>query len=388
MWFRVIRALDFWVANLSSYVSIYSALPEARSMAALTIAGLLLLSGLWRLSLPALVAALCCVAAAKWLSQGPWIESQLQSASVAGKVVVVVGASRGIGLYTARRLASLGPRKLILGIRGDETRVQKICNSICPKARGGNVVGLPIDLTDLRSVVAFVESVKREADSVVDVLVCNAGCLAPHDWRAHRLTQDGLEPSWQSNVVGHFIVVEELLPCLLRAGDARVVHLSSIAHSWALRPIDYTALTRVSPSKWRHDPVELYAWAKLALIYHTHDLHERYGSRGLTAVSVHPGIVRTEIQDASVSRLTSWTYSLCSYLTGKSVAQGSQTVLFCCTHPSVKGGLWFSDCRPLTPTPLARDAVERKKCVHWLTEARRSATPRSLEMRKQETPVQ
>eukprot|EP01054_Gregarina_sp_Poly1_P004511 Gregarina_sp_Poly_1__4510@NODE_2423_length_2152_cov_115_596163_g1540_i0_p1_GENE_NODE_2423_length_2152_cov_115_596163_g1540_i0NODE_2423_length_2152_cov_115_596163_g1540_i0_p1_ORF_typecomplete_len384_score21_18adh_short/PF00106_25/5_1e35adh_short_C2/PF13561_6/4_7e21KR/PF08659_10/6_4e08Epimerase/PF01370_21/1_4e07Polysacc_synt_2/PF02719_15/0_036Shikimate_DH/PF01488_20/0_0772Hacid_dh_C/PF02826_19/0_22DUF3017/PF11222_8/3DUF3017/PF11222_8/3_4e03_NODE_2423_length_2152_cov_115_596163_g1540_i08782029 len=358
------------------YIRIHVGLPEFQSFVFLVTGVALLIVALLKWHAGLLSLGSVALAMAKYSSGGRWFESKMKRLKLENRTIIILGASRSLGHYTAERLARLGPKKLILGIRGS-IRAARIALEIERDAgcATGTVMGIDLNLLSLESVLQFVDIVKKSV-SQVDVLFCNAGALAPAEWKSHRLSKDGLEESWQTNIVGHYIVIEELLPRLLQSDLKRIIHMSSIAHSWTMSPINYNRLTRVSVSCAEHNPLQLYAWAKLAQIYHTTDLHERYGSNGLVALAIHPGLVRTDIQARSVSTWINILYRAFILIVGKSVAQGAQTGLYACVADDAvfAAGCWVHDCAPCLPTLLAQNTAERKKCIHWLSEVRRGTT--------------
>lgn len=163
---------------------------------------------------------------------------------------------------------------------------------------------LPMDLTDLASVVAAAEHVLAR-ETALHGLVNNAGIMAT----PLAMTRDGHEAQWQTNYLAHWVLTERLLPLLLRtaralpppaAGAVRVVNLTSSGHLGAPRGgISFGDLSLRDGGPWQR-----YGQSKLANILHTKTLHKRYGPGSASArngdgeiwvSSVHPGLVETNI---------------------------------------------------------------------------------------------
>ena len=136
-----------------------------------------------------------------------------------GRLALVTGASSGLGLETARALASHGAT-VVLGCRS-RARAEAARQELLPTATG------PIDLLDLD--LADLESVDRAAAAMaerygrLDLLINNAGVMAP----PRRLTRQGFELQFGTNHLGHFALTRALLPLLQRRPGARVVTVTS-----------------------------------------------------------------------------------------------------------------------------------------------------------------
>ncbi len=137
----------------------------------------------------------------------------------AGKLIIVTGANSGIGKEAARRLGAVGAR-VIMAVRtvtkGEQARAEILAGH--PDAR---LEVRRVDLADLASVSEFAKGL---AGSPVDVLINNAGVMAPP---ARMTTADGFELQFGSNFLGPFALTVRLLPVLLAAAEPRVVTMSS-----------------------------------------------------------------------------------------------------------------------------------------------------------------
>lgn len=202
-----------------------------------------------------------------------------------GKTFVVTGSNTGIGFATAKVLASRGGR-VVLACRSVQKGEAALVR-IRQEAPGADVSLVPLDLSSLVSVRRAADTLLSQLDRL-DVLINNAGLMMPPFAR----TEDGFEMQFGSNLLGHFALTGLLLPLLLKAPDARVVSLGSVAH-WDGR-IDFDNLNAEKGyGKWR-----AYAQSKLACIMFAYELERRLRRAGSSAISLaaHPGGTKSELQ--------------------------------------------------------------------------------------------
>lgn len=195
-----------------------------------------------------------------------------------GKVCVVTGATSGIGKAAATALARLGATIVLVG--RDRGRAEAAAAEI------GTVSASPpqAEIADLASM----EQVRALAERLaglerIDVLINNAGLVL----RERRITPDGFEHVFALNHLAPFLLTNLLLPKLTAAAPARVVTVTSDAHSAARLDLSDPNLEREWDS-WRS-----YANSKLANILFTRELARRLDGTGVTANCAHPGVVRT-----------------------------------------------------------------------------------------------
>jgi NAD(P)-dependent dehydrogenase (short-subunit alcohol dehydrogenase family) len=208
----------------------------------------------------------------------------LQMPDLRGKRAVITGASDGIGLALARRLAAAGC-ELVLPVRNaakGAAAVEKILDAV-PTAV---VSTRPFDLASLASVAAFADGLVAEGQPV-NFLVNNAGVMTPP---TRQLTEDGFELQLGANYLGHFALVQRLLP-VLRAGSARVTSQTSFAADRAA--INWSDLQFTS----KYSPAPSYAQSKLALMLFGLELdrRSRADSWGIRSNVAHPGIAATNL---------------------------------------------------------------------------------------------
>jgi NAD(P)-dependent dehydrogenase (short-subunit alcohol dehydrogenase family) len=197
-----------------------------------------------------------------------------------GRTVVVTGANSGIGLEVARAFAGRGAR-VVLAVRSPDNGA----------AAAQQLAGLPgqvqveqLDLASLASVRDFAERIDRP----IDVLVNNAGVMAPP---RHRTTADGHELQFGTNHLGHFALTGLLLPQLRSAAAPRITTVSSIAHHRG----DARVVEGNPPEHYGAQTA--YGQSKLANLLFAFELARRAAAAHATLVSTaaHPGVSRTNL---------------------------------------------------------------------------------------------
>ncbi|WP_213001291.1 SDR family oxidoreductase [Winogradskya consettensis] len=204
--------------------------------------------------------------------------------SLSGKIAVVTGASDGVGLGLATRLAGAGA-EVVMPVRNQrkgEAAIAKIRQQH-PEA----VVSLrELDLSSLESVAALGATLRGE-DRPIHILVNNAGVMTPPE---RQVTADGFELQFGSNHLGHFALTGHLLP-LLRAGRARVTsQLSIAANQGAINWDDLNWERSYSGGR-------AYSQSKIAFGLFGLELQRRSqaGGWGITSNLAHPGIAPTSL---------------------------------------------------------------------------------------------
>jgi NADP-dependent 3-hydroxy acid dehydrogenase YdfG len=184
------------------------------------------------------------------------------------RVIMISGASRGIGLACARELAGLGYR-LSLGVRNPEAQPRD--------GLGDDLHVHHWDATDKASAAAWAESAQAHFGRI-DGLVLNAGILLPVDLETG--DDDALDQMWQVNVKGPLALVRAALPALRESGHGRVVILSSLAGKRVLGPGNFG-----------------YSASKFAAMALSHALRQAGWSDGIRATAVCPGLVETDMTE-------------------------------------------------------------------------------------------
>ncbi len=212
--------------------------------------------------------------------------------SLNGQVVLITGASSGLGLESAKRLAAAGATVVLTSrtkSKGEQA-VEDVKAYLVDKVDDAKLYSLELDLDDLEQVKQFPESFKELGLGDVSILMNNAGVMAIPQ---KELTKDGFERQFQSNHLGHFALTAGMFPYLSRDG-AKVINVASSAAYFAALGLDINNLNgERSYSGWPS-----YGQTKLANILFTNELQKRADAAGLdwlTTVSLHPGVVDTDL---------------------------------------------------------------------------------------------
>jgi NAD(P)-dependent dehydrogenase (short-subunit alcohol dehydrogenase family) len=254
-------------------------------------------------------------------------------ADLTGKNIVVTGASSGIGAEAARVFAKAGARVFALG--RSESKTMTVVDAINAEC-GDRVSFVSCDLSSLTSVRGAANAILA-AGVPLHVLLNNAGVMAIQD---RTLTADGFEMQLGTNHIGHFVLTNELIPALKAGAPSRIVNVSSKAHFRG--GIIFEDMMMGSD----YNPWRSYGQSKSANILHAIELQRRHGSDGITAVSLHPGV----ITDSDL-----WRHAGNVMTANKSVPQGASTSVFCALAPDVAGGAFYDNCAPCGAAPHATD---------------------------------
>ncbi|MEV0187100.1 SDR family NAD(P)-dependent oxidoreductase [Kitasatospora purpeofusca] len=210
------------------------------------------------------------------------LSARPQPSAGGAPIVLVTGASSGIGWESARLLAGLGATVLVHARTSAEAE-DAVERLVAAGARRDRLVELAADFTRL-SEVAVLAGTVVEHYPALDLLVNNAAAMAPERCT---LTDDGNEVSLQVNFLAAHLLAKLLRAPLSAAGDARIVNVSSSLHRTA--SMNWTDPHRVK----KYSRVAAYAQSQLALTMATADMAP--AGSGITAVSLDPGVCDTAL---------------------------------------------------------------------------------------------
>lgn len=284
--------------------------------------------------------------------------------SLAGKVILVTGGNTGLGKESILQLARHGPQKIWLGARSAEkatTAINSINNQLTVPTE---LEHLPLDLNDLNSVKQAAELLQARS-SRLDILMLNAGIMATPPAK----TAQGFDDQMGVNHVGHFYLTQLLLPLLERTaasfGDVRVVSLTSEAHNLGPSSLDTILST---PGLTAESPWKRYGASKAANIMFTSELARRYPA--LTTVSVHPGIILTDLhkpgQDSN--SFIGWSMKLMGPFIAQDVPHGAYNQLWAATDKSVRTGGYYTPVGKAKNVKWATNEEFGRRCWEWTEE--------------------
>lgn len=279
---------------------------------------------------------------------------------LSGKVAIVTGASSGLGLETSRVLAGAGAHVVMVARNAE--KLATAVSTIRSSQSDAQLSEQLMDLDDLVSVRKATTELKEKFPTI-DILIANAGVMAC----PYSETAQGLECQFGTNHIGHFLFVCQLVPQLQQSQAARVVILSSAAHRFASMDIADPNYQSRTYDKWN-----AYGQSKTANALFALELNKRLASSSITAFSVHPGMIMTELgrhlTPEDIKMLMGGGNSDNSAKEEKpkeaeaksgeskpspfkSVEQGAATSVWAATSASLdgKGGIYLEDCQIALP---------------------------------------
>ncbi len=279
-----------------------------------------------------------------------------------GKVCLVTGATSGIGLVTARELARRGAR--VIGVGRSPERSAEAARQIREQTGTSAVEYLVADLSAQKELRKLADQVKA-ATGRLDVLVNNAGLI-----RLQReLTVDGLEMTFALNHLAYFLLTNLLLDTLKASAPARIVSVASAAHHHCKINFDDLQASK-KYSAWR-----AYQQSKLANILFTRELARRLEGTGVSANTLHPGYVRTQI--FRPEGFAGWLMRRAAELFAITPEEGAKTTIYLASSPEVEGqtGLYFVKQKAAASSPESLDDATAR--MLWDVSARLTGLARA-----------
>jgi NAD(P)-dependent dehydrogenase (short-subunit alcohol dehydrogenase family) len=242
-----------------------------------------------------------------------------------GRRVVITGATSGIGIETARALASAGA-DVTLAVRRLDAGT-RIAGEIARATGNRKVRARPLDLAEAASIEAFVAGWQDP----LDVLIANAGIMAPPE----RHTREGWDAQFAINHLAHFALAIGLHGAMRAAGRARIVSLSSSSHQIA--PIAFDDIHFV---RRPYDPIAAYGQSKTANALFAVGAWRRWAADGIMANALMPGAIPTNLQRFVGGMRT-------EFALRKTIEEGAATSVFVAASPILEGigGRYFADCQ-------------------------------------------
>jgi dehydrogenase/reductase SDR family member 12 len=283
--------------------------------------------------------------------------SELPLPAMNGSRVLVTGATSGLGLVTAQALAGLGATVHMLA--RDRERGSRVATRV-RQATGGEVHLEIADLSSVSSIRAFARRFSGERDDL-QVLVNNAGVMTPE----RQVSVDGHELTFATNVLGTFLLTNELLPLLCAGAPSRIINVSS--GGMYTRAIDVSDLE--SEQGDFNGPV-VYARTKRAQVILTEMWAERLAQTGVVVHAMHPGWADTPGLERSLPRFRHIAGPLL-----RTAAEGADTIVWLASADEPgrsSGGFWHDRLRRSTNrVPWTRESEPDRRAL-W--EACMSAT--------------
>ena len=251
------------------------------------------------------------------------------------KSVIITGASSGIGFAAACKFASRGYR--IIGVGH--------CMANCEKARHALISAFPLaeivffsgELMQQREVVRVAEEIGRYLEEncggKLDALINNVGGVRS----VYTTTEEGYEQQFALNHLASFLLTCKLIPYLEKAGG-RVLITGSNSHKGIKIHWEDPMLKKA------YNPLTAYKQSKLCSILFTQGLNDRYAEKGISAYTVDPGLVNTDIGNKQTGGLVNFIWTL-RKKHGVSPEIPAETYLFLCEQERAPEGLYYYLCR-------------------------------------------
>lgn len=263
--------------------------------------------------------------------------------TLAGKDIVVTGATDGIGKVTARELAKLGATVTIVG--RNAAKGEAVVREMREKLGYDRVSFVAGDLSTRRGVKAAADGIKGRIKKL-DVLVNNAGAM----FQKRELTEDGIEKTFALNHMGYFWLTASLLDLVKAVPAGRIVTVASAAHQGA--KLDLEDLQ----NEKRYSGWVAYGQSKLANIYFNYELARRLQGTGVTANCLHPGFVASRFGDNN-GGVVKLVIGLAKSVAAISEDNGAKTSVYLASSPEVEGisGKYFDKCKAVRSSAVSYD---------------------------------
>ena len=284
--------------------------------------------------------------------------------ALTGKVIAVTGGSSGLGKETIRQLVQHSPRKVFLAAR-NETKARGAIKSIIEGLNQRiDIEWIPLDTASLPSVKAAAELIKQRCDRL-DVVILNAGIMATPPERS----ETGHDLQLATNHIGHFLLVKELMPILVKTAnhpdaDVRIVSVSSEAYNMG------PALEKIMSTEklCAAGPWERYGASKAANILFAAELARRHPQ--LTSVSLHPGMIKTDLwkHDDQSHSFMKYFMSIFGSFLYRTAEEGAHNQLYLAAgaqQEDLQNGSYYTPVGSAKKNKFATDVAGGKKFWEW-----------------------
>ena len=262
---------------------------------------------------------------------------------VENQVILVTGATDGLGKAVARDLASRGSKVLLHGRnpKKGEATVREIRDDTANE----KLVYYNADFSSLAGVRMLSDQIQADQERL-DVLINNAAIGAGTRLSLREESSDGFELRLAVNYLASFLLTHRLLPLLRHSAPARIVNVASAGQ----QPIDFDNVMLEE----EYDGLKAYRQSKLALVMFTFDLAEKLGGAGITVNCIHPAslmgtkmVLESDYFDGTMS----------------TIDEGAQAVEYLATPPDLNGvnGEYFDGKQRALANPQAYDSEARRR---------------------------
>jgi NAD(P)-dependent dehydrogenase (short-subunit alcohol dehydrogenase family) len=271
------------------------------------------------------------------------------------KIIVITGATSGIGLATAMKLAAANAQVLGVGRSGERCReAEEKIRKAYPKAKISYLVA---DLSTMKQVRALSEDIKKKVKEwgkeAIDGLINNAGTVS--SWYVQ--TQEGFEMQFAVNYLAPFLLSHELLELLKKAEEGKIINISSGSHYRTKMNWEDIFLRK------NYSLLRAYKQCKLANVIFSFELNRRLGSgSNVKAYAVDPGLVNTEIGLKDTTGIEKWIWKIRKNK-GTLPEVPAEGLLFLCSTPIKKlsDGVYWKGFSSLKPSRYSQNEEAGRK---------------------------
>ncbi len=273
-----------------------------------------------------------------------------------GKRILITGATSGIGRVSALNFAKNGAQVLVFCRSLEKGKELKDEHNRLLFAQKGSIELIQCDLNSLSSIKNACLQVKSTYSSL-DILINNAGvwCFQQN------FSSDGIEETFQVNVLAPLLIINELLPLVLKVQGGKIINTASALHQGSIQFDDIEF-------KKSYSSFKSYRQSKLADILLTRLYAKRFEKEAVKFICQHPGVIKT-----GLVRGGSWFAKLFFNLVGKSPAKGAENLIFL-VHEDVEklenGAYYKNKVATKTDTKASYDLVLAEKleevCLEYL----------------------
>jgi len=264
------------------------------------------------------------------------------------QIVVITGATDGIGKVAARELFKKGYSLALVG--RNQSKLNAVKSELDGFASGNSIQLFQADLSLLSETHRIGLEIAKVYPKIYSLLN-NAGAF----FSERAITSEGLESTFALNHLNYFVLAHNLLPSLEKFGKSRIVNVASRAHKGV--SLDFSNLQgETAYSGWKQ-----YQRSKLMNIYFSYSLSERLKDKGISVNCLHPGFVKTKFGHNNLG-LAKHLINLGQNLFAINEDKGAETSIFLVSSPEVDGitGKYFDECKEVKSSKESYDRKAEK----------------------------
>ncbi len=277
------------------------------------------------------------------------VEYKEQGINMKEQVIVITGATDGIGKVTARELFRRGYSLVLVG--RNQQKLDHTKSEFMQYASGNSIFVYKADLSLVKETKLVAREIRKKHTKIY-CLLNNAGAF----YSTRVLTDEGVEATFALNHLSYFLLTKELLPCLENFGKARIVNVASRAHVGV--KLDFDNLQGEKDySGWRQ-----YQRSKLMNIYFSYEMADRLKPKGITVNCLHPGFVKTKF-GSNNEGIAKTLVAIGQNLFAISEDKGAETSIYLASSPDVANisGKYFVKCHESKSSSESYDLETSKK---------------------------